>query len=62
MRFDMPSSKGIPTDPELRDELKEGKLNLTLGSPTEISANFGQISSRRQTRTEVERGNGLLGR
>lgn len=24
-RFNMPSSKGKPTDPELREEIKEGK-------------------------------------
>ncbi len=25
----MPSSKGVPTDPELREELKEGKATVS---------------------------------
>ncbi|KUI69505.1 hypothetical protein VM1G_11637 [Cytospora mali] len=54
----MPSSKGKPTDPELREELKDGKLNLTPhSSMSEVSANFGQRSSRSQTRAVAEKDN-----
>ncbi|KUI53647.1 hypothetical protein VP1G_10597 [Cytospora mali] len=49
----MPSSKGKPTDPELREELKDGKLNLTLYSS--IRARYRLTSDRDQAGAKQER-------
>jgi hypothetical protein len=67
----MPSSKGTPTDPELREQLKEGSscsLAISNFSPEychgSITDNFAlpQRSNRRRTRTAAARASGRHGR
>lgn len=64
--FNMPSSKGKPTDPELREEIKEGK-RLTppyqFGHASLTGPNTArQRSSKSPTNQAAVRVNGPLGR
>lgn len=58
--YGMPSSKGKPTDPELREEIKEGIIDMN-ASLRHIADN-SHTSSRSQTKAAAARGSGQLGR
>lgn len=58
----MPSSKGKPTDPELREQLKEGKITVEGGLQVPLLTRCVQKSSKSQTNLAAARDSGPRGR
>jgi hypothetical protein len=58
----MPSSKGKPTDPKLREEVKEDVQQVSVKREAQGCCEAELTFSRKQIKTVEVKGNGLHGR